>query len=68
MENVVFFTPFPFVAGQKIHINAGPRHGDWLVVALEGSKVRLRCPVSGKEFLWDQFCYVVEERPAIFPA
>lgn len=68
MENVVFFKPFPFVAGQKIHITEGPRRGDWVVVTTEGSKVRLRCPISGKEFSWDQFCYFVEEKAAIFPS
>jgi hypothetical protein len=68
MEKVTFFKPFPFVAGQKIHITEGPRRGDWLVLGREQGKIRLRCPVSGKEVSWDQFCYFVEERAAVFPS
>jgi len=67
-ERVIFFRPYPFVPGQKIHIEDGPRRGDWLVVGTDERKVTLRCPVSGREFAWDRFCYVTEEREAEFPA
>ena len=62
MQPVVFFRPYPFQTGQKIHVAHGPRHGDWEVIGLSEHKVTLRCPVSGKEFVWDRFCYFVEER------
>ncbi|RLC09016.1 MAG: hypothetical protein DRI24_22485 [Deltaproteobacteria bacterium] len=60
--------PFPFEAGQKIHIDGGPRGGDWEVIGVTERKVKLRCPVSFKEFNWDRFCYCYEvlvgvERP-----
>lgn len=61
-HHVVVFEPFPFQAGQKIHIASGPRRGDWEVVALGEKKVTLRCPISLRVFEWDRFCYVVEER------
>lgn len=67
-EQVIFFRPYPFAPGQKIHIEDGPRRGDWLVVGTDERKVTLRCPVSGREFVWDRFCYFTEEREAEFPA
>jgi hypothetical protein len=67
-ETVLFFRPYPFTAGQKIHIEDGPRRGDWVVIAMDERKMTLRCPVSGREFNWDRFCYVVEAREAEFPA
>jgi len=51
-------TTFPrasLEAGQKIRILDGPRRGDWLVLDADERKVRLRCPVSGKEVEWDRF-------------
>jgi len=58
------FRPFPFRVGQKIRIDGGPRNGDWEVMAVSDRKVTLRCPVSGRQFEWDRFCYFVEERSA----
>lgn len=57
---VALFTPYPFTVGQKIRITGGPRRGDWEVVEINDQKVKLRCPVSGREFTWDRFCYFVE--------
>jgi len=60
IHQVAVFIPFPFVVGQKINIAEGPRRGDWEVIGLDERKVRLRCPVSGREFEWDRFCYLAE--------
>jgi hypothetical protein len=68
IENVIFFRAYSFAPGQKIHIEDGPRRGDWLVIAVDERKVTLRCPISGREFSWDRFCYYTEEREAEFPA
>jgi hypothetical protein len=68
IEKVLFFRPYPFAPGQKIHIEDGPRRGDWLVIAVDERKMTLRCPVSGREFTWDRFCCFAEEREAEFPA
>ena len=67
-DQVVFFQRYPFRAGQKIHIEDGPRRGDWEVIAVGEKKVTLRCPVSGHVAEWDRFCYFVEEREASWPA
>ncbi|MBI5017032.1 MAG: hypothetical protein HZB55_16295 [Deltaproteobacteria bacterium] len=61
-NTVVLFEPYPFQLGQKIHINGGPRAGDWEVIGLDEKKVRFRCPVSQREVEWDRFCYFREER------
>ncbi len=61
-ERILHFTPYPFEIGHKIHIAKGPRSGDWEVIGLNEKKVKLRCPVSRREFEWDRFCYFVEER------
>ena len=61
-ENVALLQPYPFRVGQKIHIDGGPRSGDWQVIGMTEKKVNLRCPVSGREFEWDRFCYFIEER------
>jgi hypothetical protein len=61
-QTVIIFKPYPFSGGQKIHIAEGPRKGDWEVVSVSDRKVKLRCPISNKEFDWDRFCYAVEER------
>jgi len=65
LEKVVFFEPYPFVTGQKIHIKNGPRKGDWEVIGVSDRKVRLRCPVSLREFEWDHFCYKTEEKDGV---
>ena len=61
-QTVIIFKPYPFSGGQKIHIAEGPRKGDWEVVNVTDRKVKLRCPISNREFDWDRFCYAVEER------
>ena len=61
-HNVTIFKPFAFSIGQKIYIDSGPRSGDWEVIGLTDRKVTLKCPISHREFAWDRFCYVVEER------
>jgi hypothetical protein len=60
--DVVIFKPYPLAAGQKIHIDGGPRKGDWEVVGISDRKIKLRCPVSFREVEWDRFCYFVEMR------
>lgn len=67
-ESVVFFKRYPFTPGQKLHIEDGPRKGDWVVTTVDEKKVQLRCPVSGVKVSWDRFCYFVEERDTDFPA
>ena len=67
-EKVVFFKRYPLTPGRKLHIEDGPRKGDWVVTAVDEKKVALRCPVSGVEVSWDRFCYFVEERDMEFPA
>ena len=59
---VAVFRPYAFEVGQKINIDGGPRAGDWEVVGLGERKVTLRCPISGREFEWDRFCYLVDEQ------
>lgn len=61
-HKVALFTPYPFALGQKIRITGGKRGGDWEVFALTDRKVTLRCPISGREFEWDRFCYLLEEK------
>ena len=58
---VVIFKSYPFEVGQKIYIDDGPRKGDWEVIGVSERKVRLRCPISAREFEWDRFCYYAEE-------
>ena len=60
-HQVIVFKPYPFKIGQKIYIDNGHRKGDWEVIGLSDRKVKLRCPVSFREFDWDSFCYFVEE-------
>ena len=67
-EQVVFFKQYPLHPGQKIHIEDGPRKGDWVVTTVSERKAGLRCPVSGVEVNWNRFCYFVEEKNADFPA
>ena len=61
-DQVAVFTPYPFEKGQKINIANGPRKGDWEVIGVSESKVKLRCPISLREFEWHRFCYLVEEQ------
>jgi hypothetical protein len=64
-DKVITFSPYPFETGQKIHIQDGPRKGDWEVVQVSERKVKLRCPISGREFEWDRFCYFVTEQEGV---
>jgi hypothetical protein len=61
-DRVVFFRSYPFEEGQKIYIEDGPRRGDWEVVGVTERKVKLRCPVSKREFEWNRFCYWSETK------
>jgi hypothetical protein len=61
-HRVVIFRSYPFEVGQKIHIEEGPRRGDWEVIGVSEHKVKLKCPVSFREFVWSRFCYFVEQR------
>ncbi len=67
IHRVVAFTPYPFAVGQKIRIEGGPRRGDWEVIGVTDHQVSLRCPVSHREFEWDRFCYLIEEREGEWP-
>lgn len=67
-DKVLFFKRFPMETGQRIHIEDGPRKGDWEVIAVNDKKVTLLCPVSGYKAEWDRFCYFAEEREAEWPA
>lgn len=59
---VTVFTPYAFQVGQKINISQGPRKGDWEVLEISERKVKLKCPVSLREFEWNRFCYQQEEQ------
>ena len=61
-DRVAIFHPYHFCVVQKIHIDWGSRSGDWEVVDVGERKVKLRCPVSNREFEWNLFCYFVEEQ------
>ena len=61
-HTVTLFKPYPFYEGQKINIEEGPRKGDWEVIGVTDRKVKLRCPISKREFEWNRFCYFTEER------
>ena len=62
-HDVVVFRPYPFATGQKIYIEEGPRKGDWEVIGVSDRTVKLKCPISFREFEWKQFCYFVEQQP-----
>jgi len=64
-HTVVIFRPYEFRVGQKLHIGGGPRRGDWEVIGISDHKVKLRCPVSLREFEWNRFCYFVDERSGV---
>jgi hypothetical protein len=63
--DIAVFRPYPFEVGEKLNIEEGPRRGDWEVIGISEHKVKLRCPVSFREFEWDRFCYFVEERKRV---
>ncbi|MEN8256403.1 MAG: hypothetical protein ABFS09_00920 [Thermodesulfobacteriota bacterium] len=60
------FSPYEFTVGEMIYIDGGKRKGDWRVVAIDEKNITLRCPMSGREFIWSRFCYYTgdTERPA----
>lgn len=62
IQAVTIFRPYPFRTGQKIRIEGGRRAGDWEVVAVGERTITLRCPISGREFEWEHFCFLREER------
>jgi hypothetical protein len=64
-HEVIIFRPYPVKVGQKLHIDGGTRNGDWEVIGVSDRKVKLRCPVSLREFEWNRFCYFVEERSGV---
>jgi hypothetical protein len=64
-DEVLLFRPYPLQAGQKITIDGGPRSGDWHVVGVNERKVKLRCPISEREFEWNRFCYLVERQEGV---
>ncbi len=67
-SNVSVFKPYPFQVGQKIRIEGGKRSGDWKVIDVNEAKVKLRCPISSREFEWTRFCYHVEDQEnAVWP-
>jgi len=68
MSRVSIFRPYPFEVGEKLHIEDGPRRGDWLVTGCDDRKVTLQCPVTRKEFTWDRFCFQLEKREQEWPA
>jgi hypothetical protein len=60
-DKVLVLRPYPVRLGQKIYIEAGPRHGDWQIIEVSDRKMKLRCPISQREIECDRFCYVVTE-------
>ena len=64
-HRVTFLRQYPFTPGQRIHVLDGPRRGDWEIVAADEKTVRVRCPISGREFEWKRFCHLVEERDEV---
>ena len=61
-QEVIVFKTYPQKIGQRIHIEGGPRGGDWEVIGVSERKVKLRCPVSFREVEWARFCYFVEKQ------
>jgi hypothetical protein len=67
-HDVYLFRPFALEVGHKIHIEGGTYRGDWQVVAVEDRKVRLKCPVSGREVERDHFlAFVSLQKGAEWP-
>jgi len=64
-DKVIYFEPYPFSVGQRLNIKDGPRKGDWEVIGVSDKKVKLRCPISLREFEWSRFCYFTEERSGV---
>ncbi len=64
-HDVTVFSPYAFTLGQKIYIDEGRRKGDWEVVAFDDLKVKLKCPISKKEFEFNRFCYLVKDEKGV---
>ncbi len=64
-HDITVFSPYLFKVGQKIYIDGGRRKGDWEVVAMDEHKVRLRCPISLREFEFNRFCYFVTDEKGV---
>ena len=64
-DEVAYFDPYPFIVGQKLNIKGGPRKDDREVIGVNDKKVKLRCPISLREFEWSRFCYFTEERSGV---
>ena len=60
-HDVTVFSPYPFKVGQKIYIDDGRRKGDWEVVSMDNHKIKLKCPVSLREFEFNHFFYFVKD-------
>jgi hypothetical protein len=67
-HHVAVFEVYQFKKGQKIRIEGSRRAGDWEVVDVGDHKVTLRCPISKKEFSWNRFCYLTEEKTMKWPS
>ena len=61
-HTVTVFSPYSFHVGEKIHIDGGRRKGDWEVVSVTDYTVTLRCPISKREFEWQNFCYCIGKK------
>lgn len=59
--DVTVFSQYSFKVGQKIRIEGSRRAGDWEIADISEHKITLRCPITGKEFSWNKFCYLIEE-------
>jgi len=64
-HTITCFTLYPFTIGEKIRIEGSNRSGDWEVIGLDDRKVKLRCPVSGREVEWARFCYLISKKDNI---
>jgi len=64
-HDVTVFRPYEFVVGERITIDQGPRGGDWEVVGVSERKVRLRCPIRGREVEWARCCYLIDKRTGV---
>jgi hypothetical protein len=64
-DTVLVLRPYPVRVGQKIFIEAGPRHGDWEIIEVGDRQLKLRCPVSHKIIETERFCYVVQEAAGV---
>ena len=66
-DEVTVLKPYPFEEGDKITIEGGPRAGDWEVIGVTDDTVKLRCPLSGREFEWKRFCYAASREQREWP-